>query len=343
MMKKGDCLLVELQDLRKELNNKGFTYTAVQLENVIKSDVNIDVLQSILKECISPTLYLPDDINLLYNQLSNLTNFSEEYRFIITRNLQEILMEIVTPTNGLSVIYMEDEELEEAIILYQNAVLGDVQAQLELSHLYKDIERDDWAFPWFEALGKAGNAEALYWVGNYYYMGNVVEKDLKKTYLSYKEAAEKGFPDAINNYADMYLRGEYIEKDLTRALELFKQAAKKGVPEAMYTLGYMYENGVGTKMDLTKSRDWYTKSALAGDVFAANKLGHEAVEHGLGEEAISWYKMAADHGDSYGEFNLGHCYENGIGTPVNLKRAKTWYQKAALKGDKQAKDRLNKL
>ncbi|WP_042147052.1 tetratricopeptide repeat protein [Paucisalibacillus sp. EB02] len=334
---------MNVHDLQKELYNKGFINTAKQLENLIKSEDLIDNIQSIFKECVSPTQTFPDDINLLYKQLSNLTEVKGEYSPIITRNLLTTLIEIIKPTDELSIIYMEDEELEEAISLYQYAVIGNVNAQLELGHLYRNIEHDDWAFPWFEASAKAGNPEALYWLGNYYYMGKVVGKDLGKTYFCYKEAAEKGYPDAMNNYADMYLRGEYVDKNANRALELFMQAAEKEVPEAMYTLGYMYENGVGTKSDLNESRSWYIKSALAGDVFAANKLGHEAVENGLGEEAISWYKMAADHGDSYGEFNLGHCYENGIGTPINLKKAKTWYQKAALKGDKQAKERLRVL
>lgn len=97
------------------------------------------------------------------------------------------------------------------------------------------------------------------------------------------------------------------------------------------------------EVDMEESKRWFTESALFGDVFAANRLGHEAVEKGLGDEAISWYQMAADQGDSYGEFNLGLCYENGIGAHVNMKKAKYWYQKAALKGDDQAKQRLKEL
>ncbi|HWI50241.1 MAG TPA: sel1 repeat family protein, partial [Rummeliibacillus sp.] len=94
---------------------------------------------------------------------------------------------------------------------------------------------------------------------------------------------------------------------------------------------------------LEKSKHWFTQSALAGDVFAANRLGHEAFQNDRGEEAIHWYQMAADKQDVDGEFNLGFCYESGMGTPINMKKAKYWYQRAALQGDEEAKRKLKEL
>ncbi len=216
-------------------------------------------------------------------------------------------------------------------------------AQLELGKFYKSINHDNWAFVWYEAAAKAGNLDAIYWLGNFYYDGKVVEENWENTFECYKEAALKGHADAMNNYADMYFRGEFVKKDDKRAFELFSIAAERGVPESMYTLGYMYENGVGTEKDLAKSKHWFTQSALAGDVFAANRLGHEAFQDGRGEDAIRWYQMAADRQDVDGEFNLGFCYESGIGTSINMKKAKHWYQKAALQGDVEAKGKLKEL
>ncbi|KAB8127100.1 sel1 repeat family protein [Gracilibacillus oryzae] len=303
----------------------------------------MEELSLILKECVSSKSKLPDDIHILYTQLVHVTTFRKEYKSILIRDLETILSETLNHPNDPAEIYINEKEEDEVISLYQKAVEGDPDTQLELGHFYKSIERDEWAFDWFKAAAEAGRADALYWLGNEYFVGKVVVHDLEKTYFYYKQAAEKGHGDALNNYADMYLRGEYVEKNEARALELFKAAADKGVPEAMYTLGYMYENGVGTEIDMEESKRWFTESALFGDVFAANRLGHEAVESDRGDEAISWYQLAADRGDFYGEYNLGLCYENGIGTPVNLKKAKLWYQKAALKGDVQAKQRLKEL
>ncbi|WP_186579737.1 tetratricopeptide repeat protein [Aquibacillus kalidii] len=330
-------------ELHQELTENGYPALAELVVNLPESNHFLEDLSLIIKKYVSSVDNLPDDIDILCTQLVHVTSFQEKYKSILLRDLELILSEMMNPTNDPAEIYIDEEEEEEVIALYVKALEGDSDSQLELGHFYKSIQRDEWAFDWLKAAADGGSVDALYLLGNDYFVGKVVEHDLEKTYFYYKEAAEKGHADALNNYADMYLRGEYVEKNEERALELFKKAADKGVPESMYTLGYMYENGVGTEVDMVESKRWFTESALHGDLFAANRLGHEAVESGLGDEAISWYKLAADQGDPYGDYNLGMCYENGIGTQVNMKKAKYWYQKAALKGDEQAKQRLKEL
>ncbi|WP_047980600.1 tetratricopeptide repeat protein [Ornithinibacillus contaminans] len=335
---------MELQTIQQILKERGYGEAAnllTKLKN--KDEMHVYMLQ-IFELCnIANNSNLTDASKILHDQIYALTVFKPEFAYKLQLDFLTILKDFVTTTDHTTAIYLSDSDREQVITLYQQAMHGDSEAQLELGDFYKQIGHNDWAFTWYEFAALAGNADALYWLGNLYYDGDVVAQDLEKTYTCYQEAAQKGHPDAINNYADMYLRGEYVEKDEKRALELFTVAAKHGVPEAMYTLGYMYENGVGTATDLEKSKEWFIQSALHGDVFAANRLGHEAIENGNGEEAIDWYRMAADREDSYGEFNLGLCYEEGIGTPVNIKKAKYWYQKAALKGDKQARERLKQL
>ncbi|RCW77046.1 tetratricopeptide repeat protein [Saliterribacillus persicus] len=230
-------------DLQQELSKKGYTKAAEFLANLTKSEHFLKELSLILKECVPSKSNLPDDIHILCTQLEHVTTFEEEYKSILLRDLEIILSEVMNHTNDLVEIYIDEKEEEEVISLYVKAFVGNADAQLELGHFYKSIQRDAWAFDWFKAAANAGSADALYWLGNDYFVGKVVEHDLEKTYFYYKEAAEKGHADALNNYADMYLRGEYVEKNETRALEIFKAAADKGVPEAMYTLGYMYENG----------------------------------------------------------------------------------------------------
>ncbi|MDL4842592.1 tetratricopeptide repeat protein [Aquibacillus rhizosphaerae] len=330
-------------NLQQTLSEKDYAVVDKLLANLTASDHFLKELSLILKECVSLKSNLSDDIRILYTQLERVTTFQEECKFILIRDLDIILSEMMNPTSDPVSIYIDEKEEENVISLYVKAFEGNVEAQLQLGHFYTSIQRDEWAFDWFKVAGDTGSVDALYFLGNAYFVGKVVDHDWEKAYFYFKEAAEKGHGDALNNYADMYLRGEYVEKNEKRALELFKEAADKGVPEAMYTLGYMYEKGVGTEVNMEESKRRFTESALFGDVFAANRLGHEAVENGRGDEAISWYQMAADRDDPYGDFNLGVCHENGIGTQVNMKKAKYWYQKAALKGDVQAKQRLKEF
>lgn len=334
---------MNIELLQFELIRHGYKNAAELLPLFQPKENTIQILHSILDSCHIEEILLPDDIRILYEQVHSITEYQKQYEDVLFRDLQTILSELVRPSGKTSSLFLSENDLKNAVHLYISAMQNDADAQLQLGKLYKQIGHDDWAFVWYEAAANANITEAIYWVGNFYYDGKVVERDLKKTYESYQKAALAGYPDAINNYADMYFRGEYVNKDEKRAHELFLKAAELGVAESMYTIGYMYENGVGVEKDMDKSKHWFTQSALHGDVFAANRLGHEAVERGDGEVAIKWYKVAAEKGDVDGEVNLATCYESGIGTPVNLKKAKYWYQKAALKGDSEAKERLKVL
>lgn len=334
---------MNLQQLQQKLAEKGYIEASELLSYIKKEEDVITYISQMLKVCKITEVDFSDDIEILYEQVKDLSSYKQEYYEILLRDVQVILQEIIYPKDDVATIFMEDRELQEAVLIYQEAMNGVTDAQLEIGKFYKSIDHDDWAFVWYETAANAGNIDAIYWLGNFYYDGTVVEENFKKTFECYKKAAIEGHADAMNNYADMYFRGEYVEKDDKRAYELFSIAAKRGVAESMYTLGYMYENGVGTEKDLVTSNYWFTQSALAGDVFAANRLGNEEFQNNQGDEAFRWYQMAADKQDVDGEFNLGFCYETGMGTPINMKKAKYWYQRAALQGDVEAKRKLKEI
>ncbi|MGJ9459791.1 tetratricopeptide repeat protein [Oceanobacillus sp. CF4.6] len=336
---------MDIQQLPKDLNQHGFQKAAELLPMVtVKQGIEkLETITEILEDFQAVAIDFSDDISILYAQVRALSVYDETYQEILLRDLHYILQEVLTPAHDFASILMEEAELKEAITWYQQAMQGDSDAQLALGKFYKTINRDNWAFGWYEAAANAGNPDAIYWVGNYYFDGIIVDKNFKKAFTCYKKAALKGHPDAMNNYADMYFRGEYVEKDVQRAFKLFSIAAQRGVAESMYTVGYLYKNGIGVAMNLEKAKHWFIRSALAGDDYAANHLGQEAFEQDNGEDALYWFQMAADRQDALGKFNLGFCYESGTGTPMNIKKAKYWYQQAALQGDTEAKEKLKGL
>jgi TPR repeat protein len=78
---------------------------------------------------------------------------------------------------------------------------------------------------------------------------------------------------------------------------------------------------------------WFKKAAEQGHEFAQYNLGF-CYENGNGVEqdsanAYIWYRKSAEQGCAPGQYMLGQCYEKGIGVPVNIQEAKKWYQKAA--------------
>ena len=55
------------------------------------------------------------------------------------------------------------------------------------------------------------------------------------------------------------------------------------------------------------------------------------------------FRKAAEDGEPTAEYNLGWAHEAGLGVAKDLDQAIEWYRKAADHGDESAKRRLNEL
>ena len=87
----------------------------------------------------------------------------------------------------------------------------------------------------------------------------------------------------------------------------------------------------------------WKQRAKAGDVKAMFKLG-VSYYHGRGGvaedygEALVWWGKAAATGHRHALFNMGVMHQNGLGTPVNLLNALSYYKQAHAKGYKGTAD-----
>lgn len=85
-----------------------------------------------------------------------------------------------------------------------------------------------------------------------------------------------------------------------------------------------------------------TNSVTGGD--ALNNLGNILKERKEYEKAIGFYlKSANDYNKSTAYWNLGYCYEYGLGVAQDLHEAKLWYEKAKFAGNWGADDALKRL
>jgi TPR repeat protein len=50
------------------------------------------------------------------------------------------------------------------------------------------------------------------------------------------------------------------------------------------------------------------------------------------EEAVRWYKLAANQGYAAAQRNLGDCYASGMGVTASAEEAVRWYTLAAAQG-----------
>jgi TPR repeat protein len=96
----------------------------------------------------------------------------------------------------------------------------------------------------------------------------------------------------------------------------------------------MYQGGHGVPQDYQEALKWFRKAAEQADTQAQSMLGG-MYANGLGipqdyQEAVKWYRKAAQQGNINAQNNLGRIYANGKrGVPQDFVRAHTWYTVAA--------------
>jgi len=58
------------------------------------------------------------------------------------------------------------------------------------------------------------------------------------------------------------------------------------------------------------------------------------------QQALKWYRAAADQGYAWALTNLGCMYAKGLGVKLDLNEAAKWYELAAQEGDEMAQRNL---
>ena len=128
--------------------------------------------------------------------------------------------------------------------------------------------------------------------------------------------------------------------------------ANNGDVYAMDTLGAAYEFGedkevigvLGIEKDFEEAVKWYRKAAEQGLCTAQDSLG-DCYYYGRGvdeddAEAVKWYRKAAEQGLDTAQHSLGKCYYFGYGVDEDKVKAVKWYRKAAEQGNDDAKTNL---
>jgi len=111
----------------------------------------------------------------------------------------------------------------------------------------------------FYALGApaaAGDAQAQFALGNYYFDGRGVAQDYGQALTWYRKSADQGYAPALNQLGYMHQHKFGLPRDYKRALNYYRLAAKKGYAQAEYNLGVMYQSGLGAKRDNKQACEW---------------------------------------------------------------------------------------
>ena len=226
----------------------------------------------------------------------------------------------------------------------------------------------DKCIPILESLTELGNAGAFNSLGDKYYLGQGVEKNLVMAADMYEFADLYDNINGTFNLARCYYEGTGRDQDYKKSLELFLKAAKNNHADASYYVGIHYEKGLGVSKDLTTAIEFYENAFTLGlkskslrtyvnklkkelnptttsttstklSLAEQNKLLSDAGTYFFKEEyekSFELYEKVANCGNPKGQFQLAKMYRFGWGTKKDLVLAADFFEKAALQGYKDS-------
>ena len=192
--------------------------------------------------------------------------------------------------------------------LAKSAACGDVRVRRMLGVLYQAYDKYKEAYDNFKLAAAEGDAEANYYLGEFYsgeyelfedlvdelrdkaaecylraYLGGY--KSARRGLLSLKREipectaedfelqelkynASLGLMQAEFELGHLYIREDREFKKYDEAFVLFNSSADKGYDAAAYFVGFCYEKGIGVAKNPEKALEWYSRVA-AGEFFGS--------------------------------------------------------------------------
>lgn len=160
--------------------------------------------------------------------------------------------------------------------------------------------------------------------------GNIkFDKLNRKQTRKYVKKLKKSAVNAEGRYNYAAALVHYYPYKYKKAVKLMQRAADVGHAPALFNLGYYYEIGAYVKQDYKKAKALYTGAVDAGDADAALRLGIISVKSGNVQEGMSMLRDRMDQGDLCAKYDIGICYERGIGVERDVMRALDIYKECS--------------
>ena len=142
------------------------------------------------------------------------------------------------------------------------------------------------------------------------------------------ERMEAGDAEAIYNMGCYFYNGRYgFQQDYTKALELWRRAGDLGYPPAYVNIGYAYGNGISPlEVDKEKEIHYYELAAMAGNEVARNHLGVYEEDEGNMDRALKHHMIAVRDGYYDSLERTKNLYSKGFATKGDYMIALLSYQ-----------------
>lgn len=205
-----------------------------------------------------------------------------------------------------------------------------------------------------DLFAKSEAKDAVVDLAYLYIEGIEFEQDIQQGISLLKEAAEGGSAAGAKYLGDLYAEGKYAERDCQRAVRYYRQAAELGADGAYEAIGDVFYDGALTPPEPQLALKLYEMGAQKGDKGCAIKVRRAKAEREKGylraieieksspEEAFKLLEWSVSAGYSPAHAKIAPCYEKGIGTEINRKKAFLHYKAAADISDERAYEGLGR-
>ena len=195
----------------------------------------------------------------------------------------------------------------------------DAKSLLGIAYAYgNDIEQNlQKGIEYLTFAADKNNLDALCTLGTMYNTGFGFSKDYNQSMKYLNLAASQNHSHAQFLIGTNYFLGEGVEKDFKKALEYFLLAANRNHVAAQLNVGRFYKAGFGTEKNLQLAIKFLKLALNKGKIEALIELG-EIYDSISKQEAIQYFKLAADHGLAAGQYNLALKYNQGVDKDLNL-------------------------
>lgn len=200
-------------------------------------------------------------------------------------------------------------------------------------HFFLIAQYED-AVAWYHKAADNGLAVAQCELGYCYDQGCGVVKDETASMKSYELAAEQEFPTAQYNMAVHYSYGCGVKVNLFKAVRLYALAAMRGWIPALNGLGLSYfkdtmvSENEGVQLVRFLVEQGFTGAAeyILGCCYIHGQEGLVKVD------ALYWFRLGAEQGCAYAQYNMGWCYKHNQGILKDDIQVTYWFRRAATQG-----------
>lgn len=195
-------------------------------------------------------------------------------------------------------------------------------------------------------LAAEGSRDAMYEVSQCFLHSLGTKYCARSVQLWLETAALNGHGKAQFDLALAYC-GDYratvvLEFDYVAGYYWCAEASKQLVDDTdvAQMMGECFEFGRGVGTDIKEALKWFSKPARRGDDDFQIKVAKMQLDLKQTEEAVEFYRLAAEQGNEHAQYELAQLLEQG---GKNMTEAVKWYTAAAKCGNCYAKCRLAQI